>query len=120
LRRARVGDRAAAEALLARHDSSVHRICRHLLPTGEDVESAVQEALLRALRSLQRFSGRGSFGGWLAAIAVNLCRDRLRKRRLIPFVPLEAPDDEEPGPLAVVATTEPGPERVAMAREAVA
>lgn len=120
LERARDGDRVAAEALLLRHDSVIHRICRHLLPSGEDVEAAVQEALLRALRSLQRYSGTGSFGGWLAAIAVNLCRDRLRRRRLVPFVALEAGEDEEREPLAVISASEPSPERVAMAREAVA
>jgi RNA polymerase sigma factor (sigma-70 family) len=119
VRRAKCGDRIAAELLLSRHDSALYRICRHLLPGGEDVEATVQEALLKALKSLERYSGTGSFGGWLAAIAVNLCRDRMRRRRLIPFVALEVAGGDELDPLAVVPTPEPSPERVAMAREAV-
>jgi RNA polymerase sigma factor (sigma-70 family) len=119
LRRVRSGDTAAAGMLLARHDALVFRICRHLLPVGEDVEAAVQEALLRALRGLERFAGSGSFAGWLATIAVNLCRDRLRRRRLVPFLPLETTDDGEPDPISVIAAAEPSPERVVMARQAV-
>lgn len=117
--RARRGDEAAAAELLARHDLVVHRICRRLLPAGEDVEAAVQESLLRALRSLPRFSGAGSFAGWLAAIATNHCRDRLRRRRLVPFQPLESAAEDDPDPLAVIPAAGPSPERATMARQAV-
>lgn len=116
---ARDGDREAADALLSRYELVVHRTCRHLLPVGEDVEAAVQETFLKALRALHRYSGHGSFGGWIATIAVNLCRDKLRRRRLVPFVALENGSDEEGGgPLAVVAGPAPDPERSAMARQA--
>ncbi len=118
--RACAGDRDAAEALLERHELAVHRVCRRLLPAGDDVEGAVQETMLRALRGLARFSGQGSFGGWLVAIAVNLCRDRLRRRRLVPFQPLDSGEEDAADPIAVVPSSEPGPERVALARQAVA
>jgi RNA polymerase sigma-70 factor (ECF subfamily) len=117
---ARAGDREAAGSLLMRHERMVHRTCRQLLPAGEDVDAAAQETLLRGLRSLPHYQGAGSFGGWLAAIAVNYCRDRLRRRRLVPFVSLEPQEDDEPGPLMVLPSSEPSPERVAMARQAVA
>jgi RNA polymerase sigma-70 factor, ECF subfamily len=117
---ARDGDREAAAALLTRYELVAHRTCRHLLPPDADPESAAQEVLLRALRSLAKFNAQGSFAGWLATIAMNLCRDRLRRRRLVPFVPLETEgDDEKGGLLAVLAEPSPDPERVAMAREAV-
>jgi RNA polymerase sigma-70 factor (ECF subfamily) len=116
---ARRGDRDAAEILLETHELLVFRTCGRLLPPGEDVEGAVQETLLRALKNLRRFTGQGSFGGWLAAIAVNLCRDRLRRRRLIPFLPLEAPHEDQADLLAVVPSPEPSVERVVMARQAV-
>jgi RNA polymerase sigma factor (sigma-70 family) len=115
---ARRGDRDAAEILLERHELLAFRICRRSLPAGEDVEAAVQETLLRALRSLPRFTGEGSFGAWLASIAVNLCRDKLRRRRLVPFQPLEVRDEDESDPLSVLPSPEPNPERVAMARQA--
>jgi RNA polymerase sigma factor (sigma-70 family) len=116
---ARRGDRDAAEALLERHELLVFRTCRRLLPAGEDLEAAVQETLLRALKNLSRFTGGGSFGAWVVAIAVNLCRDRLRRKRLVPFLPLEVRDENGADPLAGVPSSEPNPERVAMARQAV-
>jgi RNA polymerase sigma-70 factor (ECF subfamily) len=117
---ARRGDRDAAERLLLRHELLVFRLVRNLLPRGEDVESAVQETFVRALRGLPRFGGSATFSSWLAAIAVNLCRDRLRRHRLVPFVPLEkGSDDDEPGPLDVLPAATPDPERQAMARQAV-
>ena len=119
VRLAQQGDRDAAATLLERHELAVFRVCRRLLPAGEDLEGAVQETMLRALRSLARFSGQGSFGGWLVAIAVNFCRDRLRRRRLVPFQALEVGDDDTTDPIAVVPSSEPSPERVAMARQAV-
>jgi RNA polymerase sigma factor (sigma-70 family) len=117
--RAKRGDRDAAEALLREHELLVFRTCRHLLPSGEDVEGAVQETLLRALRKLASFSGQGSFAAWIAAIAVNLCRDRLRRHRLVSFLPLESADEDAIDPLSVLPSGEPSPERVAMARQAV-
>jgi RNA polymerase sigma factor (sigma-70 family) len=119
LEQARRGDREAAAWLLQQHELAIFRTCRHLLPAGEDVEAAVQEVFLRALRALGRFAGECSFGGWLTSIAINLCRDRLRRRRLIPFLPLEVEDEDAVSPLAVLPSPEPDPERVAMAREAV-
>ena len=115
---ARAGDGAAAEALLIRHELTVWRVCRHLLPAEEDLPAAVQETFYRALKNLSAFSGQGSFSSWLAAIAVNYCRDRLRRHRLVPFTPLEARDEDDPDPIAVVPSREPDPERVAMARQA--
>jgi len=116
---ARRSDRDAAEALLQLHELLVFRTCGRLLPPGEDVEAAVQETLLRALKNLGRFTGEGSFGAWVVAIAVNLCRDRLRRKRLVPFLPLEVRDEDGRNPLSAIPSSEPNPERVAMARQAV-
>lgn len=119
--RARGGDRDAAAELFARHELVAWRVCRHLLPAGEDVEAAVQETLLRALRGLPGLTGKGAFAGWIAAIAVNLCRDRLRRRRMVPFLPLEGgANEDDAGPVAVLPAPGPDPERVSMARQAVA
>jgi len=118
--RARSKDVEAAEELLARHERAVFLACRHLLPRDEDVEAAVQETFLRALRGLDRYGGEGSFASWLVAIAVNLCRDRLRRRRLVPFVPLELGAEDRLDPVAVLPAPGPDPERVAMARQAAA
>jgi RNA polymerase sigma factor (sigma-70 family) len=112
------GDRAAAQELLLRHQVLVYRVCRNLLPRDQDVEAVVQETFLRALKKLHAFAGAGSFQSWIVAIAVNLCRDRLRRRRLVPFVPLETPDEDGPDPISRLEARSPDPERVAMVRQA--
>src|ERR671916_844289 len=49
-------------------------------------EDALQEALLRSWRGLQRFEGRSSLRSWLYRIATNTCLNQLAKRpkRVLP------------------------------------
>lgn len=115
---ARRGDREAAGRLLAAHHRVVLRVCCFLLGPWGDVEGAAQEVLLKALRGLGSYRGTGSFRGWLAAIATHLCRDRLRRTRLVPFSSLDeasgAGEDLRGAPAAPGAN----PELQAMARQA--
>ncbi len=62
-----------------------------MLGSAHDAEDALQEALLRAWRSLPRFEGRGSVRWWLYRIATNTALDAIRRRRhVVPF------EDETP------------------------
>lgn len=78
--RARAGDRAAAEALLARHEPHVRTLCRAMLGRDE-ADDAVQEALLRAMTRLNGYRGEAAFGTWLHRLTVNTCLDALRRDR---------------------------------------
>jgi RNA polymerase sigma-70 factor (ECF subfamily) len=54
----------------------------------EDAEEAVQDALLRAFRSLHRYEERGQFASWLFRILANQCRSAVvraaRRERTFP------------------------------------
>ena len=50
----------------------------------EDAEDAVQEAAVKAYRSLDRYDRSQSFRGWWFAIVRNCCLDLMRKRRARP------------------------------------
>ncbi len=82
----RAGDRLALERLLTPHERPLYLLCLGVLRSPEDAEDAVQEAFLRALRSLPRFRGDASVRTWLYRIAVNVCLERKRSRR--PTVPI--------------------------------
>jgi RNA polymerase sigma-70 factor (ECF subfamily) len=80
LSRGRSGDRRALETLLERHEPDLLRLCRSMLARKDDADDAVQEAFLRALRSLHGFRGDSSVRTWLYRIAINVCLEWRRSR----------------------------------------
>src|SRR5438093_11142019 len=93
--RAVAGDVGAFEGLVARHHAACLRFAAHLLGDRIEAEDVVQETLLRAYRSLDRYEERQQFRPWLFRILVNRCRTaagRSHARRLRTAIEL-APDN---------------------------
>jgi RNA polymerase sigma-70 factor (ECF subfamily) len=108
--------------------------CYRMLGSPFEAEDAVQETLLRAWRSYDRFEGRAALRSWLYRIATNVCLDMLngRERRARPMDlgPAREPVAEnlstlpevtwiEPAPDSLVVPAEGDPAEVAVARETV-
>jgi RNA polymerase sigma-70 factor, ECF subfamily len=105
--------------------------CYRMLGSAADAEDAVQEAVVRAWRGLDRFDGRSSLKTWLYRIATNVCLDMLsqRSRRARPTGeraagwvddPLEArprTDWLEPMPDARALPADGDPHEVAVLRQ---
>jgi len=75
------------ERQLAQHRRALTGYCYRMLGSTFEAEDAVQEAMLRAWRSIDRFEGRSALKSWLYKIATNVCLDMLdgRKRRARPM-----------------------------------
>ncbi len=114
LEAARRGDEDAFRRLVEPRRTELHAHCYRMLASVHDAEDALQDALLRAWRSLGRFEGRSSLRTWLYRIATNTCLDTLARRpkRVLPMDHVPAtPGDVPPGePLVESVWVEPYPD----------
>src|SRR6266566_3400755 len=104
---------AAAEQQLEQHRRELTAYCYRMLGSPFEAEDAVQETLLRAWRSLDRFEGRAALRSWLYRIATNVCFDMLnaRERRARPMDlgPAREPVESNLNALPEVTWIEPVP-----------
>jgi len=96
------------EAAVAPFRGELHAYCYRMLGSVHDADDALQEALFRAWRGLERFEGRSSLRSWLYRIATNASLD-LIERRPKRVLPIEAEEESlwlEPYPDPVDASYE--------------
>jgi len=94
--RAGRGDAAAAQALVARKLPRVLALAHRTLRDPVEAEDVAQEAMLKVWRHAPGWRpGKARFDTWLHRVALNLCYDRLRRRREQPMA--EPPEQVDAG-----------------------
>jgi RNA polymerase sigma-70 factor (ECF subfamily) len=81
------GEPEELERAFETHRRELTGFCYRMLGAGSEAEDAVQETLVKAWNSYDRFEGRSSVRTWLYRIANNVCVDMLRspQRRARPM-----------------------------------
>ncbi|HWI73596.1 MAG TPA: sigma-70 family RNA polymerase sigma factor [Baekduia sp.] len=101
----RTGSDAAFTAIVQRYEQQLVAYARQVLGGHHhDAEECVQDAFVRALRSLRRRDSEIALRPWLHAIVRNRCLDQLRKpNRTTDLGPHEAVlADHGPGPVSMI------------------
>jgi RNA polymerase sigma-70 factor (ECF subfamily) len=92
------GDAAAVRALVGRKLPRILGLAQRMLADSAEAEDVAQEAFLRVWKQAPKWRpGAARFDTWLHRVALNLCYDRLRRRREIATdSPPEQADERTP------------------------
>lgn len=91
--RSRSGDVDSFNQLITRWERPIYALAYRVIGQEEDARDVVQETFLRAFRGIGAFKGQAKFSSWLYRIALNLCRDWIRRKRRSPIALV--PEDME-------------------------
>ena len=99
------GDREAARALTLRLTPKVMGFSARMLRDVAEAEDVTQEAMLRLWRVAPKWrQGEAKVTTWLYRVVMNLCTDRLRRKRAVALDAIEEPVDQTPGVEAKMTT----------------
>ncbi len=92
------GDTESFNQLILRWERPIFALAYRVIGREEDARDVCQETFLRAYRALPGFKGDAQFSSWIYRIALNLCRDWMRKQRRTPV--MQAPEGVDISDLA--------------------
>ena len=95
------GDADSFNELILRWERPIYALAYRTIGREEDARDVCQETFLRAFRALPGFRGQAKFSSWLYRIALNLCRDWVRRERRAPIV--QPPEDMDLMEMAAAA-----------------
>ncbi len=91
------GDEGAFRTIVERHQDRLVRLCQRLLHDREEALDAAQEVFIKAYRKAGKLEAKGELFTWLYRVATNHCLNKLRRQRIVRFLPIGNPHEEENG-----------------------
>jgi RNA polymerase sigma-70 factor (ECF subfamily) len=89
--RYRDGENSAFEMLYGRYEKPLFDFIYRMVMDAADTENLCQETLFRVVRTRKNYRATAQFKTWLFQIALNLCRDRMRRMKHRSHLSLNAP-----------------------------
>ena len=90
------GDRAGFGPIVAAYADRLLGYLYRMLGNRQDAEDCLQEVFVRLVATIGNYRHQQKFEGWLFRIAANLARDRIRRSKLVRFVPMEVAPEGGP------------------------
>lgn len=81
IREAQKGDLQAFEAVLKNYQYYAYTVAFRVLTNDNDAKDVVQECFIRIWKNLGSYNAKVKFTTWMYKIVVNLCYDKLRRRK---------------------------------------
>ena len=95
--RYREGNQDAFEALYRKYEKPLLDFIYRMVMNAADAENLCQETFFRVVRAKKKYRATARFKTWLFQIALNLCRDRLRRMKHRSHLSLDAPVPSQDG-----------------------
>jgi RNA polymerase sigma-70 factor (ECF subfamily) len=111
------GDGAAFARLVARWERPVQRLCARMTGDPHRAEDLTQTVFARVFARRASWEPRARFSTYLWRVALNLCRDDLRRMSRRDECSLDALAEESSDGLDIVAAEDPPPDVQAQAQE---
>ncbi len=83
------GDTASFRILVDRYKDIAYSLACSIIKNPEAAEDALQDAFVKAFRSLPKFRFKASFSTWFYRIVINTCYSALEKQKKQPTTPLD-------------------------------
>ena len=90
------GDRQAYGVLVDRYKQLVHDLVHRMVGDAPQAEDIAQDAFVKAFVSIRQFRGDARFSTWVCRIAINRCKDVLRRQAREPRAPAALYDVDDP------------------------
>ena len=112
------GDREAFVVLVDRHKNTIFNLCYRMTGSYQDAQDISQEAFLQVWRKLSWFRAGQKFRNWLITIAINLCRNKLKRDRIVKFISINKTVQTEDDEIQFeIRDTNPTPEELMLKKE---
>lgn len=88
------GDRQAAEKIYQIFSAKMFALCLRFSKDRADAEDTLQDGFIKIFTSIGRYTGKGSFEGWMKRIMINTAMEKFRKNPPLQIVE-ELPEIED-------------------------